>query len=127
MTKGKKVALVTGASKGIGRAIAVELSKSNIIVIVNYNSNKEKAVETLSKIKEVGGEATAIKADVSKETEVLSMINLIKKKYGRLDMLVNNAGIIKDNYLLMMSHSTFQDVIETNLIGCFNCTKGLYE
>lgn len=123
MTKGKKVALVTGASKGIGRAIAVELSKSNIIVIVNYNSNKEKAVETLSKIKEVGGEATAIKADVSKETEVLSMINLIKKKYGRLDMLVNNAGIIKDNYLLMMSHSTFQDVIETNLIGCFNCTK----
>lgn len=123
MLNEKRVALVTGSSDGIGKAIAIELSKRNTIVIVNYNRNKEKALDTLSEIKKLGGEASAVKADVSNEKEVLSMFNLIKKEYGQLDILVNNAGIIKDNYLLMMSKSTFYDVIETNLMGCFYCTK----
>lgn len=124
MNKYRKVALVTGASNGIGRAIAIELSKNNqMLVIVNYNKSYDKAIQTLLEIKKNGGNAIAYKADVSKEKEVECMIKKIKERYGRLDILVNNAGMIKDNYLIMMSTQSFLDVINTNLIGCFYCTR----
>lgn len=117
------VALVTGASAGIGRGTAVELAKHGVIVIINYNRNKEGAEETLRLVHEVGGKGATIGADISDQEQVNKMYSAIKNRFKRLDILVNNAGIIKDCYLLMMSSSTFEDVIQTNLMGCFYSTQ----
>ncbi len=117
------VALVTGASGGIGKGVAVELAKHGVKVIINYNRNKEGAEETLRLVREVGGKGATIGTDVSDQIQVNKMFVAIKKHFKRLDILVNNAGIIKDCYLLMMGKDTFEDVLQTNLMGCFYSTQ----
>lgn len=118
------VALVTGASGGIGRAVAIDLAANGAIVLINYNRNKEGAEETQSVIRAAGGTAAIVKADVSNADEVNAMFTKIKKHFKKLDILVNNSGITKDGYLMMMSPESFDAVVKTNLYGCFYCTQG---
>lgn len=118
-----RIALVTGASRGIGRAIAVTLAKSNATVIVNYQGSKERAEEVVKEIKEGGKEAVSYQCDVSDFLATKTMISDIEKKFGHIDILVNNAGITRDNLILKMSEEDFDDVITTNLKGTFNCIK----
>lgn len=120
-----KVALVTGASRGIGRAIAIHMAKNGADVVVNYAGNEAKANEVVDEIKALGREAFAIKADVSKQEEVNEMIKEVVTRFNRLDILVNNAGITKDNLLMRMKESEWDDVININLKGVFNCTKAV--
>jgi len=115
MLKGK-VALVTGASRGIGKAIALALATEGADVVVNYASNEKKAVEVVDKIKK-------LKADVSNFEEVRRMVDAAKKVFGKIDILVNNAGIVRDRSLKKMSIEEWDEVIATNLTGIFNVTK----
>lgn len=121
-----KIALVTGASRGIGREIALTLAGYGASVIVNYNGSKEKAEEVVKEINENGGTAVAIKASVSKSEEVETMIKEVMDQFGRIDILVNNAGITKDNLVMKMSNEDFDAVIDTNLKGTFYCMKQVY-
>lgn len=116
-----KIALITGASRGIGRAIAITLAGYGAKIIVNYAGSKEKAEEVVKEIKDGGGEAFAYQCDIADFEAVKSMISDIQKEYGRIDILVNNAGITKDNLVLKMKEEDFDTVIETNLKGSFNC------
>ncbi|MGN0376080.1 MAG: 3-oxoacyl-[acyl-carrier-protein] reductase [Suilimivivens sp.] len=118
-----KVALVTGAGRGIGRQIALTLAESGAFVIVNYNGSKEKAEETVAEIEAKGGKAESCQCNVSDTTACGEMIAEIIKKYGRIDILVNNAGITRDNLLMRMSEEEFDEVIRVNLKGCFNTMK----
>jgi 3-oxoacyl-[acyl-carrier protein] reductase len=118
-----KVALVTGASRGIGRAIAVTLAGYGATVIVNYCGSKEKAEEVVEEIKKAGGNAISYQADVADFEAVSTMFSDIVKQCGKIDILVNNAGITRDNLLLKMSEAEFDQVIDTNLKGVFNCLK----
>lgn len=120
-----KVALVTGASRGIGRAIALDLAKNGASVAVNFAGSEAKANEVVDEIKANGGNAFAIKADVSNGDEVQQMIKEVISQFGRLDILVNNAGITRDNLLMRMKDAEWDDVINTNLKGVFLCTKGV--
>jgi 3-oxoacyl-[acyl-carrier protein] reductase len=120
-----KVALVTGASRGIGRAIALELAKNGASVAVNFAGSEAKANEVVDEIKANGGNAFAIKADVSNSDDVTSMIKEVIDQFGQLDILVNNAGITRDNLLMRMKDAEWDDVINTNLKGVFLCTKGV--
>lgn len=120
-----KVALVTGASRGIGKAIALELAKNGASVAVNYAGSEAKANEVVDEIKTNGGNAFAIKADVSNTEDVQNMIKEVISQFGQLDILVNNAGITRDNLLMRMKDSEWDDVINTNLKGVFLCTKGV--
>lgn len=119
----KKTALVTGAGKGIGRAIALALAKMGVLVIVNYRGSKEQAEETVQKIREMGQEAEAYPCDVSDFQAVETMMKIIVSKYGRLDILVNNAGITKDGLILKMSEEDFDKVVDTNLKGTFHTIR----
>ena len=119
----KKVALVTGASRGIGAAIAKKLAGQGIFVIVNYNGSKERADGVVDEIKAAGGDAVALKCDVSDFEACGAFITEIVKTYGRLDILVNNAGITKDGLLMKMSEVDFDSVINTNLKGAFNTIR----
>ncbi|QIN26892.1 3-oxoacyl-[acyl-carrier-protein] reductase [Staphylococcus chromogenes] len=118
-----KVALVTGASRGIGRSIALQLAKEGFNVAVNYAGNKEKAEEVVTQIKEKGVEAFAIQANVSNPDEVKAMIKEVVNQFGSVDVLVNNAGITRDNLLMRMKEQEWDDVIDTNLKGVFNCIQ----
>ena len=118
-----KVALVTGASRGIGREIALSLGKLGAEVIVNYSSSEEKAIEVVNSIKDFGGKAYQLKFDVSKEESVMSSIEEIVKISGSIDILVNNAGITRDGLLMRMKTENWDAVINTNLKGVFLCTK----
>ncbi len=118
-----KIALVTGASKGIGRAIALALAENGATVMINYNGSEEAARQTVDEIKEKGGEAVLLKGNVSDSTDVDNMFAFIIKEYKRLDILVNNAGITRDNLILKMSNEEFDQVIDTNLKGVFYCLK----
>ncbi len=118
-----KVALVTGASRGIGRAIALTLAHYGAIVVINYCGSKGKADEVVNQIIENGGTAVAYQADVADFEAVKTMFSNIIKEYGRIDILVNNAGITRDNLILKMSEEEFDAVINTNLKGVFNCLK----
>jgi 3-oxoacyl-[acyl-carrier protein] reductase len=118
-----KVAVVTGAGKGIGRAIALQLSKEGYQVVINYRSSVAQVEELLEIIHQNGGEATAVRADVSREEEAKLLISAAVEKYGRLDVLVNNAGITKDNLIVKMSEEEFDNVIDINLKGTFFCMK----
>jgi 3-oxoacyl-[acyl-carrier protein] reductase len=118
-----KVALVTGASSGIGRAIAVKLASEGAKVIVNYSGNIEGAQEVVNDIIALGGSAEAVKCNVSQPEEVDSMIKSIIENHGRLDILVNNAGITKDTLILRMEAEDFDRVIDINLKGTFNTIK----
>ena len=118
-----KVALVTGASRGIGREIALELAKNNAFVIVNYNGSKDAAEETLAAIKENGGDGVIYQCNVSDFEASKEMIESLIKEYKHIDVLVNNAGITRDGLLMRMSEEDFDQVIETNLKGCFNTIR----
>ena len=118
-----KIALVTGASRGIGRQIALTLAGYGATVIVNYNGSEAKAKEVLKEIEEAGGTAEAIQCSVADFVASQDMIQGIVKKYGRLDILVNNAGITRDNLIMKMSEEDFDAVLDTNLKGAFNCIK----
>lgn len=120
-----KNALVTGASRGIGRAIAVELAKNGANIAISYVNNKDKAEEVVNEIKRYGVKAIAVKADVSKEEEVLNMVKIVKESIGSIDILVNNAGINRDNLLMRMSTEDWDKVIDTNLKGTYLCSKAL--
>ncbi|WP_066175135.1 3-oxoacyl-[acyl-carrier-protein] reductase [Bacillus marinisedimentorum] len=124
MLTGKSV-LVTGGSRGIGRAIALMLAEQGAKVAVNYAGNEEKANEVADEIKSGGGEALAIRADVSSAEEVKQMVKTVIETFGSLDILVNNAGITKDNLLMRMKEEEWDSVIDTNLKGVFNCTKAV--
>ena len=115
----KKVAVVTGASRGIGRAIAIELAKTGAFVVVNYNGSKEKAEEVKEEIEALGGEACTCQCDISDFAAGETFFKEIIKKYGRIDILVNNAGITRDGLLMGMSEEDFSGVIDVNLKGCF--------
>ena len=116
-------ALVTGASRGIGRAIAVKLAANGAEVIVNYCGNKAAAEEVVREIRDFGGRAVSICADVSSIEAVNKMFAEIKNDFGSLDILVNNAGITCDSLLLRMKEEDWDKVLHTNLTGTFNCTK----
>lgn len=120
-----QVALVTGASRGLGRAIALELAKNGADVVVNYAGNKELAQEVVKEIKSLGRKAIDIQADVSSEEQVQNMVKQVVSEFGRLDILVNNAGITRDNLIMRMKEEEFDQVINTNLKGVFLCTKAV--
>lgn len=117
-----KVALVTGASRGIGRAIALELSKNGVSIVINYRKDKEGAEETLRIINENGGYAKLFRADVSSYDEAENMLKEINANFGRIDILVNNAGISKVGLFMDMNEADFKNIIDTNLIGTINCS-----
>lgn len=118
-----KIALVTGASRGIGRAIAKHMAAQGAFVIINYNGSAEKAAQTAAEIEQAGGKAETVCCNVSDFSACGTMISEIIKQYGRLDILVNNAGITRDNLLMKMSEEDFDSVIAVNLKGAFNCIK----
>src|SRR3954453_459075 len=120
-----KIALVTGASRGIGREIALELARQGANVAVNYAGSEGKANEVADEIKAIGREAFAIKCDVSNSDEVAAMVKETVERFGKLDILVNNAGITKDNLLMRMKEDEWDDVININLKGVFLCTKAV--
>jgi 3-oxoacyl-[acyl-carrier protein] reductase len=120
-----KVAIVTGASRGIGRAIALELARRGAKVAVNYAGSEAKANEVVAEITANGGEAFAIQADVSKSDAVENMVKEVLERYGRIDILVNNAGITRDNLLMRMKEEEWDEVLNINLKGVFNCTKAV--
>ncbi|MCM3572807.1 MULTISPECIES: 3-oxoacyl-[acyl-carrier-protein] reductase [Mesobacillus] len=120
-----KVALVTGASRGIGREIALELAREGASVAVNYAGSEAKALEVVDEIKAMGQDAFAIQADVSNSESVNDMVKETIERFGKLDILVNNAGITKDNLLMRMKESEWDDVININLKGVFLCTKAV--
>ncbi|EZP78006.1 3-ketoacyl-(acyl-carrier-protein) reductase [Parageobacillus genomosp. 1] len=120
-----KVALVTGASRGIGRAIALELARQGAKVAVNYAGSEAKANEVVEEIKKMGQEAVAIQADVSSAEAVERMVKTVLEQFSRIDILVNNAGITRDNLLMRMKEEEWDQVINTNLKGVFHCIKAV--
>lgn len=119
----KKVAVVTGASRGIGRAIACELAKRGIYVVINYAGSKEKAEEVKAEIEADGGEAETVQCNVADFEACQTFLKDVAKKHGHIDILVNNAGITKDGLLMGMSEEDFAKVLDTNLKGTFNCIR----
>lgn len=120
-----KVALVTGASRGIGKGIAMALAGCGATVIVNYNGSKDRADQVVADIKESGGNAEAIGCNVSDYIACEEMVKEIVAKFGKVDILVNNAGITRDNLIMRMSEQDYDDVLNTNLKGAFNTMKHL--
>ncbi|HBC4363323.1 TPA: 3-oxoacyl-[acyl-carrier-protein] reductase [Staphylococcus aureus] len=118
-----KSALVTGASRGIGRSIALQLAEEGYNVAVNYAGSKEKAEAVVEEIKAKGVDSFAIQANVADADEVKTMIKEVVSQFGSLDVLVNNAGITRDNLLMRMKEQEWDDVIDTNLKGVFNCIQ----
>lgn len=118
-----KSALVTGASRGIGRSIALQLAEQGYNVAVNYAGSKEKAEAVVEEIKAKGVDSFAIQANVADADEVKAMIKEVVSQFGSLDVLVNNAGITRDNLLMRMKEQEWDDVIDTNLKGVFNCIQ----
>ena len=123
MNAEKKIAVVTGASRGIGRAIALELAAKGAFVVINYNGSKEKAEAVKAEIIAAGGSAETSQCNVSDFDACGAFIKETVKKYGQIDILVNNAGITKDGLLMAMSEDDFCRVIDTNLKGTFNCIR----
>jgi len=120
-----KVALITGGSRGIGRAIVLALAKQGAKVAINYKANDEAARWVVDAVAEMGGEAMAVGADVSRSGEVEDMVKRIVDSWGSVDILVNNAGIIHDGLLMRMTEEVWDEVIDTNLKGTYNCTKAV--
>lgn len=119
----EKVAVVTGASRGIGRGIALALAREGAMTVVNYNGSTARAEEVVNTIQESGGRAAAVQCDVSDFEAAKEFYANVVKEYGRIDILVNNAGITRDNLIMKMSEEEFQSVIQTNLAGTFHGVK----
>lgn len=120
-----KIALITGASRGIGSEIAKTFAREGAVVIVNYNGSKERAETVVEEIKAAGGTAFACQCDVSDFNACGEMVQSLIKEYGRIDILVNNAGITRDNLIMKMSEEDFDAVIRTNLKGAFHTIRHL--
>lgn len=120
-----KVAVVTGASRGIGRAIAEDLANHGAAVVINYNASAAAAEEVVTVIKEKGGKATAVQADVSQFDQAQTLIKTALDTYGQIDILVNNAGTTRDKLLMMMKEEDWDVVQDTNLKSVFNCCKAV--
>ncbi len=120
-----RVAIITGASRGIGRAIALALAAEGANVAVNYASSSSAAEEVVAAITDAGGNAIALQADVSKVDQVETLLDKTLEKFGRVDVLVNNAGITRDTLLLRMKPEDWQAVIDLNLTGVFLCTRAV--
>ena len=120
-----KITLVTGAAKGIGRAIALALAAEKVTVVVNYNGSKERAEAVVEEIKALGADGYAYQCNVADTEATRLMVKEIFDRYGRLDILVNNAGITRDNLIMKMSEEDFDAVIAANLKGCFNTIKAV--
>lgn len=120
-----QVAIITGASRGIGRAIALELSKQGAKIVVNYAASSAAADAVVDTITQAGGDAISLQADVSKVEEVDALVNAVMEKFSRVDIFVNNAGITRDTLLLRMKPEDWQAVIDLNLTGVFLCTKAV--
>jgi len=122
MLKGK-TAIVTGSSKGIGKAIALDLAKKGANIIVNYINGEDAAIKVVEEIKSIGADAIAVKADVSNKEQVESLFGAAKEKFGKIDILVNNAGITKDRSLKKMTEDEWKTVINVNLNSVFYCSQ----
>lgn len=119
----EKIAVVTGASRGIGKAIAKKLAELGATVIVNFNGSEEKAKEVIAEIEAAGGKAEMMQCNVADYASCESFLKEVVEKYDRIDILVNNAGITKDGLLMRMSEADFGNVIDINLKGTFNCMR----
>lgn len=124
MLKGK-CAVVTGASRGIGRAIALKYAKLGANLVINYRSSEEEAIALENELKELGVEVLVVKADISNFDEANNLIVMAKERFGSVDILVNNAGITKDGLVMRMKEEDFDRVIEVNLKGVFNCIRAV--
>lgn len=120
-----KTAVITGASRGIGAEIARKFAAEGAKIVVNYSGSKEKAEAVVEEIQKNGGEAIAVKADVADSDAVKAMIDETMKAFGSVDILINNAGITRDNLMMRMKDDEWDDVINTNLKGVFVCTKAV--
>jgi 3-oxoacyl-[acyl-carrier protein] reductase len=120
-----KVAVITGGSRGIGKAIALKFAEKGAKVVVNYSGSQAAAEEVVSSIRSQGGEAIAVQGDVSRFEDAERLITTALETYGRVDILVNNAGITRDNLLIRMKEEEWDAVIDTNLKGVFHCTKAV--
>jgi len=120
-----KAAIVTGGSRGIGRAIALELAQQGAAVVVGYRANEAAAQEVVDKIVQGGGQAVAVQADVSQFKEAKRLVDAALEQFGQVDILVNNAGVTRDTLLMRMSDSDWDTVVNTNLKGAFNCIKAV--
>lgn len=120
-----QVAIITGSSRGIGKAAALALAAEGASVVVNYARSSEAADEVVAEITNAGGSAIALQADVSQEEQVDALVKATKDKFGRIDVLVNNAGITRDTLLLRMKPADWQAVIDLNLTGVFLCTRAV--
>ena len=124
MLKGK-CAVITGASRGIGKCIATKFAKEGANVVINYKNNEEEALKVKQELEDLGSQVLVVKADVSELEQAENLIKEAKKEFGRVDILVNNAGITKDNLIIRMKEEDFDSVIKTNLKGAFNCLKAV--
>lgn len=123
MEQVNKTALITGAAKGIGKAVALAFAKEGYNIVINYNGSKEAALNTQQEIEALGVKTLVVKADVSDEGQVKTMVEKSIETFERIDVLVNNSGINKDGLMLRMSYEDFHKVIAVNLEGTFNCIK----
>ena len=121
----KKVVFVTGGSRGIGKAISLKYAENGYNVVINYVSTNTDIEKLEKEFKEKGAESLILKADVSKVEEVENVVNKAIERFGKIDVLVNNAGVTKDGLLLRMKEEDFRQVIDTNLVGTFNVTKNV--
>lgn len=120
-----KTAIVTGASRGIGRAIALQLASEGANVVVNFSGSEQKASQVVEEIQNLGSQAIAVQANISDSDSVGQLMNATLEQFGSIDILVNNAGITRDNLLMRMKEDEWDDVINTNLKGVFLCTKAV--
>ncbi len=120
-----KTAIVTGGSRGIGKGIALKLAELGANVVINYTSSSDVAEDTAKAINSNGGTAIIFKANVSNADEVKNLIQCAKDKFGSIDILINNAGITRDTLLMKMSEQDWDDVLDINLKGAFNCIKAV--
>ena len=120
-----QTALVTGASRGIGKAIALQLGESGAEVVVNYSNSPQKAEEVVSAINSAGGKAYAMQANIAEETDVNKLIKSVLERSGKIDILINNAGITRDGLLMRMKTEDWQEVMNLNLNGVFLCIRAV--